>query len=123
MSEEAHAPRARQEPDRPDVKALVAVAIGVLLVFGGCVVAIVFLLKAREAAFLPHGSPPAPLELHQPEIGMVNQRPFGEQPEEAEIRRRAAVRLTSYGWVDPDAGLVRLPLDRALQLAAQGVRP
>ncbi len=119
----SHAPEARQEPDRPNVKALVAIALGTLVVFASFLVAVIFLLRARETAFAPHGQPPAPEVLHQPEIGLVNQRPFGEQPDAEEMRRRAADRLGSYGWVDRDAGLVRLPLDRALQLAAQGVRP
>ncbi len=42
------------------------------------------------------------------------------------IRQDAAVRehLTTYGWVDRDSGVVRIPIDRAMEqmLAEQGQR-
>ena len=34
-------------------------------------------------------------------------------------RRREDPILNSYGWVDPKAGVVRLPIDRAIELVAQ----
>jgi len=113
----------RQEADRPNVAALSWIGLGTLLVFGGCLLAVVFLLQGREAAIAPHGEPPPPPAVRRPEIGIVNQRLFGEQPENEDVQRRAAERLGSYGWVDRDAGLVHLPIDRAVELVAQGVRP
>lgn len=113
----------RQEPDRPNVAALSWVGLAILLLFGAIVVGVVFLLNGREAVFAPHGEPPPPPAVRRAEIGMVNQRLFGEQPENAQVQARAAARLGSYGWVDRDAGLVHLPIDRALELVAKGARP
>ncbi len=123
MSAEKQPPHMRQEADRPDVEALSWIGAATLVVFAGLLIAVVFLLKARDAALYPHGQPPPPPVIGRPEIGMVNQRLFGEQPGAREIQQRAAERLGSYGWVDRDAGLVHLPIDRAVDLVAKGVRP
>ena len=37
----------------------------------------------------------------------------------AEHRQKEHGEATSYGWVDQKAGIVRLPLDRALELTVQ----
>src|SRR5581483_549138 len=36
-----------------------------------------------------------------------------------ETRKETAQEATTYGWVDKDKGVVRLPLDRAMELTAQ----
>jgi hypothetical protein len=37
-------------------------------------------------------------------------------PELAALREREATRLSTYQWVDHKAGVVRIPVDRALEL-------
>ena len=37
----------------------------------------------------------------------------------AELRGKELTAATSYGWVDKDKGVVRLPLDRAIELTIQ----
>ncbi len=37
----------------------------------------------------------------------------------AELRGKEHASATSYGWVDKDKGVVRLPLDRAIELTIQ----
>ncbi len=37
----------------------------------------------------------------------------------AELRGKEQTAATSYGWVDKDKGVVRLPLDRAIELTIQ----
>ena len=37
----------------------------------------------------------------------------------AELREKEAREITSYGWVDQKAGVVRLPIDRAMELTAR----
>ena len=37
----------------------------------------------------------------------------------AELRKKQAEQATTYGWVDQKAGVVRLPIDRAIELTAQ----
>jgi hypothetical protein len=54
-----------------------------------------------------HNNPPAPQLQNDPEADLNYMR---EQENET---------LTRYGWVDQGRGVVRLPIDRAIQLAAQ----
>src|SRR5688572_762431 len=37
----------------------------------------------------------------------------------AELQKKEAEQATSYGWVDQNAGVVRLPLERAMELTLQ----
>ncbi|MHB8417940.1 MAG: hypothetical protein ACYDCL_07680 [Myxococcales bacterium] len=112
----------RQEPDRPNVRALSWIGAVVLAIFTATLIAVAFFLQGVRRAFRPH-EPPPPASLGEPRIGMVNQRLFGEDPQNPEIQRRATERLASYGWVDRDAGLVHIPIERAVELTASGVRP
>jgi hypothetical protein len=50
---------------------------------------------------------PAPREQISPRLDLLSLR----AQEEAE--------LNSYGWIDPKAGVVRIPIDRALELVSQ----
>ena len=36
-----------------------------------------------------------------------------------ELRRREESRLTSYAWVDREQGVVRIPIDRAMEVLAE----
>ncbi len=37
----------------------------------------------------------------------------------AEMRAAEDARLESYGWVDPKAGVIRIPIDRAIEILAR----
>lgn len=39
------------------------------------------------------------------------------------LRAAEKAHLASYGWVDPAAGVVRIPIDRAMQMVAAGQKP
>jgi len=64
----------------------------------------------------------------QPER-MVSSNPQKEPPEPRlqskpvmdlkEFRAAEDAILTSYGWVDPDKGVVRIPVERAMELVAK----
>ncbi len=74
----------------------------------------------RHRAAETHEIPP---ELGQSKIALVEQQLFerstrGRRDHEARVEK-----LGSYGWVDRKAGVVHLPIDRAMELAAKGVRP
>jgi hypothetical protein len=53
------------------------------------------------------GAPPAPNLQPEPQLDL------------AEFRLRQAKLLSSYGWVDREAGVVRIPIDRAMDLVAE----
>lgn len=38
-----------------------------------------------------------------------------------EMRERESEQLGSYGWVDEDAGIVRLPIERAMELTVEEI--
>jgi hypothetical protein len=40
----------------------------------------------------------------------------------ADLRAREKTEQTTYGWVDQKAGVVRLPIDRAMQLTLQDLQ-
>src|SRR5580658_3123178 len=63
-----------------------------------------------------------------PEASMMNQRP--KLPPEPRLQAEPKVELkdlradedailTSYGWIDPDKGIVRIPIDQAIDIVAQ----
>ncbi len=45
--------------------------------------------------------------------------PQGRSTYLAELRARQSDQATTYGWVDRKAGIVRLPIDRAIDLTVQ----
>jgi hypothetical protein len=65
------------------------------------------------------GRPPAASNAH---VDTTFPEPRLERNERLEIngfRLREEQTLHSYGWVDQEAGVVRIPIDRAMQLIAQ----
>jgi hypothetical protein len=59
-------------------------------------------------------------EIGKAEIGIVDQTPFETTRGAAQYRREALQRLNSYGWVDPQRGLIHVPIDKAIdQLLSQ----
>jgi len=82
--------------------ALVTVAIMVLLV-----ALFWHLAKARPLA--PEHAQPFPA----PRLQVVAQQDL------AAFRAREDAELHSYGWIDKDAGVVRIPIERAMELIAE----
>ena len=62
-----------------------------------------------------HGpSAPMPGTLGRREVGIVRQVPFAYGEEAARLREGQLRRLSGYGWVDRDAGIIHQPVDRAM---------
>jgi hypothetical protein len=120
----AHAPghhgQVRAEEDRIHTPVIVGVGIGSLVVFLLAGAAAVGYLKLRQGEHPPILIPP---EAGQSKVGMVEQDLFdvANRGERDVAQRRA--KLGSYGWVDREKGIVHLPIERAMELVAQGVRP
>ncbi len=125
MSEPASTPHehARAEEDHVPTVRLVTVGIGALVLFFLASVTASIVLVAQVKQMLPEGPGPMPVDLGKAKIGMVEQSLF-EYATRASDKAAAQRRLlSSYGWVDRKAGVVRIPVDRAMDLVAQGVRP
>jgi hypothetical protein len=110
----------RSEDDRIPAIPIVAVGVGALVIFFLASWVTLSFLRVKEG---DRPLLPIPQEIGQSKIGLVEQQLFetatrGRRDQEA---RRS--RLGSYGWVDRKGGVVRLPIERAMELSAQGVRP
>jgi hypothetical protein len=118
--EPVHEHGARSEDDRIATGKLVFVGVASLVAF--------FIASALAVGYLrvqqgERGPIPVPPEIGQSKIGMVEQTMFELQVRGVRDRAARLERLSSYGWVDRSAGIVHLPIDRAMELVAQGVRP
>ena len=112
--------RVRSEPDRIPSRSIIAVGVGALVIFSLASFVTLSYLRVQEG---DRPALPVPQELGQSKIGLVEQQLFetaGRGRRDLEARRE---RLGSYGWVDRKAGVVHVPIDRAMELSAQGVRP
>jgi hypothetical protein len=119
-----HAPGhhgARSEEDRISTGAIIGVGVASLVVFLiASIVTSVYFQRRLDA----HGPIAIPPEVGDSKIGMVEQQLFNGGPLRGERdRARRLERLASYGWVEPNAGVVHLPIQEAMDLVVKGVRP
>ncbi len=115
-----HGHGVRTEDDRIPSLSIVAVGVGALVVFSLASWVTLSYLRVKEG---DRPLLPVPQEIGQSKIGLVEQQLFETATRgkrDLEARRE---RLGSYGWVDRKRGIVRIPIDRAMELSAQGVRP
>jgi len=108
----------RHETRDLSIRAIALFAVG-LAVFGGISHLLLTRLfgtfAAREAR---RDSPPPPLR----GVRVVPPEPRLEVNHGVllgELRRREEEELKSYGWVDREQGIVRIPIDRAMKLVAE----
>jgi hypothetical protein len=122
VSESPDAFEVRQEPDSiagARLAKIAGLAIGVGLVgvfFSGLV------LETNTGGIRGHepgGGAPRP---GGREIAHVEQTPILGAPGGFDLRARQREELTRYRWVDRDAGLVGIPIEQAMDLAARGAR-
>lgn len=98
------------------VVALFALSMAVVLAGSLALMAWVFaILHETPAGHDPQGAPLAatPPRLPEPRLQTSPTRDLQE------MRRAENARLQSYGWVDRAAGMVRLPIDRAMALVVE----
>ena len=99
---------------------IVAVGVIALLVFGAATVWSARILDRTARTLSPAGPLPVGKEIGKPEIGIVDQTPFEITRGAEKYRREALQRLNSYGWVDPQKGVIHVPIDKAIdQLLSQ----
>lgn len=120
---EGHPPghgHVRSEDDRIPSLPIVAVGVGALLLFALASFVTLSFLRVREG---DRPLLPVPQEIGLNKIGMVEQQLFESTNRGERDRAARKERLGSYGWIDRRAGIVRLPIERAMELSAQGARP
>ena len=85
----------------PDVNRASGAAVGFII---ASVIFIVFAVIAKLSTAVP--------SIDANRAGMISQALY-------EIRTNEVASLNSAGWVDRDRGIVRLPIDTAMQIATQ----
>ncbi|HWO42747.1 MAG TPA: hypothetical protein VNO43_13185 [Candidatus Eisenbacteria bacterium] len=123
MSEHDHVPP-RDNPEvaheRSDVN------IQLVLVFGGALLAVALVVHIALYGLLEYynrgagrapaaASAPAPLDEPPPEPRLQ----VAPRADLARMRAAEEKELETYGWVDRDKQVVRIPIDRAMQLLAE----
>jgi hypothetical protein len=122
MTRETGAFAVRQEEDsipggRLAKIAVVAIGVGLAGVFFAAL-----LLETKTGAIrghLPGGASPGAAT---PAIAGVAQTPLFGAAEGLALRQRQREELTRYRWVDRDAGLAAIPIERAMDLVAREPR-
>lgn len=108
-----HVPRIEHEPDNPNVVKSVVIACGTLAVFGVGLGYVIVVLQVTQTPARTLGGA-VPKETGRDEIGMVEQRMF-EGDTRLKIESQAQRNeLENYGWIDRDAGIVHIPIARAM---------
>ena len=105
-----------QEPDVVSSRAVLAVLAGTL-----CATAIGIAVAWLLAGDAPGGGASEPGEPpgHPSEVSAMETTPFAVRAQGLEDRARATGWLESYGWIDRRAGLVHIPIERAIDLYIQ----
>lgn len=109
------------EPDRVSIPGILWTGFGVVLLVLFAVVAMWGLFEfagPRMKVAERVGTRPAPRErLSEPLLDP-------HQPAELEaLRQREDAVLSSYGWIDEERGIARVPIDRAMKMLAERHRP
>jgi hypothetical protein len=110
----------RAEDDHVDARSVILVGVGALLLFA--------VAGASAIAYLHHRAgqkpgPPLPEEIGSTKIALVEQQLFESGPLRGDRARAAQrARLEGIGWVDRAAGVVHIPIDRAMALVVAGQR-
>ncbi len=95
---------------------VIGTGIAALLVFSIATFVVYRYLNLRERMLQPLGPDPVPGLLGQPEIGIVDQVPFDVTRSYQAYRRDSLERLSSWGWMDRQKGIVHMPVERAMEL-------
>lgn len=108
-------PRVRQAPDRIDVRTVVGLGVLALAAFAAAVVVAWWYTPGETVGRAPVGPATTPLD------GLDRAPLEGEESAIARADRERSA-LERWEWVDRDAGLVAIPITRAMQLVSSGVR-
>jgi hypothetical protein len=121
MSADTHVPNGGGGHERRDVtfKPLVVAAVALVVALIVAVFGMERLfdyLAAREAARSEPASPLVASRREAPPEPRLQTAPLADLQA---LRDHEQSTLTSYGWVDREAGVVRIPIDRAMEITLE----
>ena len=105
-----------QEPESFHGGRVALVGFVTLVIFALAVVWSTRIWQSRTRDNEPTGKPAIATELGKREIGIVDQVPFEQHHDAAELRKAKLERLGSYGYVDEKTGAVHIPIEQAYEL-------
>jgi hypothetical protein len=114
-------PRPGATHETKDVNALAIGLFGVSLA-ALCVVAVILLIGLFRFFDRQEAASHAPSEAPAAAMPGLPPQPKLQEHEHEDLKRMRSQEdqiLGSYGWVDKDKGVVRIPIDRAMELLAQ----
>jgi hypothetical protein len=96
-----------------------------LSVIGVSAVILAFLVVASIAgsAWMYRGSGVAPSSIRQTSFRFGSEQRIDIREDYAQVIHTADERLHRYRWVDRNAGIAQIPIDRAMELVATGAKP
>jgi hypothetical protein len=77
------------------------------------------LVQGILAVLTPPPEPSRPLSAPAPQTPLEPPLQVAPRQELHQLRAREDAALSSYGWIDREAGRVRIPVDRAMELLTQ----
>src|SRR5512138_1613371 len=115
-----HGERPLTEEDRISTRSILLVGVGSLVVFffASWAATGYLSMKMGERPALP-----IPPEVRASKIGLVEQQPFPQANRGERERAAKLEHMRSWGWIDRDRGLLHMPIERAMELTVEGVRP
>ena len=112
------AERAHERAD-VDVRRIALVAAGLVAIAVVVHVALWFQMRGLWAARERALPPPVPVASARPEAPPEPRLQTSPEEDLRALRREEEAQLESYGWVDRQAGVIRVPIERAMELVAQ----
>jgi hypothetical protein len=109
-----------QEPDRVATSSVIAVVIATVLVVVGAIMISGLLLSVEEARF--DSAAPEHPAIAPREISGVDQTLIIEAQRGRVIFDRQRAELEEYRWIDREHGLIRVPIDVAMDLELEGAK-
>lgn len=119
------------EPQRPDVsigheerdvspRSITISVVGLVVIGAAAFVAMLLLFDVLARFQAAESPPPNPLAasygIKEPPAPRLQTDPLRDL---ADLHAREAAAIHSYGWVDKQAGVVRIPVERAMALLAE----
>jgi hypothetical protein len=115
----AHPPA---EEDRIRSGMIVFIGVAAVVLFFVASLAVIGAMRRQQRAILPQGPAPYAEPLGTSKIGLLEQRLFENSNQVQAMYEAQRQKLRSYGWVDPAQGVVRIPIDRAMEMVMRGER-
>ncbi|MFZ5468899.1 MAG: hypothetical protein ACOZIN_05615 [Myxococcota bacterium] len=110
------------EPERLPWGRMALLGVVSLVVFAAGVAWAAWILYVPTGSLVPSREARLPLGARTHEVGIVDQRLFEQERTAEALGERKRERLSSYGWVDRNKGLIHVPIELAMQWVVEGKR-